>query len=90
MASELVLVRHGQTEWNISGQHTGRSDIPLTDMGRQQALALKGKLDGYQFESVLTSPLSRARDTAELAGFGPIFTARRDRRRLGRVGLRHL
>ena len=71
MASELVLVRHGQTEWNISGQHTGRSDIPLTDMGRQQALALKSKLDGYQFESVLTSPLTRARDTAELAGFGP-------------------
>lgn len=70
MASELVLVRHGQTEWNISGQHTGRSDIPLTEMGRQQALALRGKLDGYQFESVLASPLARARETAELAGFG--------------------
>ena len=68
MASHVVLVRHGQTEWTITGQHTGRSDIPLTDLGRQQALALKGMLDGYDFAEVFVSPFSRARETAERAG----------------------
>ncbi|MCA1736077.1 MAG: histidine phosphatase family protein [Actinobacteria bacterium] len=72
MASHVVLVRHGQTEWTITGQHTGRSDIPLTDLGRQQALALKAMLDGYNFAEVFVSPFSRARETAELAGMGSV------------------
>ncbi len=70
MASRLVLVRHGETEWSKSGQHTGRTDIPLTDRGRQEAGELSGKLGGWTFSLVLSSPLSRALDTARLAGFG--------------------
>lgn len=69
MAGKVVLVRHGQTEWSIAGRHTGRTDVPLTELGRQQALALKEMLSGYDFESVFSSPLARARDTADLAGY---------------------
>jgi broad specificity phosphatase PhoE len=64
------LVRHGETEWARLGRHTGRTDIPLTDVGRQQALAVRSKLEGHRFALVLSSPLSRALDTARLAGFG--------------------
>jgi broad specificity phosphatase PhoE len=67
---QVWLVRHGETEWTRSGQHTGRSDIPLTDLGRQQAVALAPRLAGHRFALVLTSPRSRAADTARLAGFG--------------------
>ncbi len=70
MASALVLVRHGETEWSKSGQHTGRTDIPLTDQGRECALRLRDQLAGWTFGRVLSSPLSRALDTARLAGFG--------------------
>ena len=62
-------MRHGETEWSKSLQHTGRTDIPLTDRGREEALALRDRLDGWTFARVLSSPLSRALDTARLAGF---------------------
>jgi probable phosphoglycerate mutase len=65
----IWLVRHGETEWSKSGQHTGRTDIPLTETGEQQGKALGRHLAGHQFALVLTSPLSRARETCRLAGF---------------------
>jgi probable phosphoglycerate mutase len=64
----LWLVRHGETEWSKSGQHTGRTDIPLTATGEQQGKALGRHLAGHQFSLVLTSPLGRARETCRLAG----------------------
>lgn len=67
----VVLVRHGATEWSVSGQHTSRTDVPLTEEGRRDAECLRPRLAGRRFALVLTSPLSRARDTAELAGLGP-------------------
>ena len=72
----LILVRHGETAWSLSGQHTGHSDIPLTPEGRHLAEALKPRLAGYRFAAVLTSPLSRASDTAEIAGFGAVAQRR--------------
>jgi probable phosphoglycerate mutase len=66
----LLLARHGETEWSRSGQHTGRTDLPLLDDGRAAAEALGGRLRGRQFAVVLASPMARARDTAALAGFG--------------------
>ena len=65
----IVLVRHGQTEWSRDGRHTGRTDLPLTGYGEQQAGALAAALRGMSFAVVLTSPRTRARRTAELAGF---------------------
>ncbi|MDQ4097185.1 MAG: histidine phosphatase family protein [Actinomycetota bacterium] len=70
MATRLVLVRHGETEWTKSGQHTGCTDIPLTDRGREDAFRLRDRLQGWTFARVLSSPLSRALETARLAGFG--------------------
>ena len=66
----VYLVRHGETAWTISGQHTGRTDIALTDQGESDARELSARLQGMSFAHVLTSPLQRARRTAELAGFG--------------------
>jgi broad specificity phosphatase PhoE len=66
---ELVLVRHGETEWSRDGRHTGATDVPLTEHGREQARALGGALRSRTFARVLVSPLSRARETARLGGF---------------------
>jgi broad specificity phosphatase PhoE len=66
----IYLARHGETAWTISGQHTGRSDIPLTERGERNARRLGERLNGLSFAKVLTSPLQRARRTCELAGFG--------------------
>jgi probable phosphoglycerate mutase len=67
---EVVLVRHGETEWSISGQHTGSTDIPLTENGREAARVVGEALKGREFARVVSSPLGRAMETAELAGFG--------------------
>src|SRR5690348_14534321 len=67
---QLYLVRHGETSWSLTGQHTGRTDIPLTEHGKEQARALRTRLASLTFARVLSSPLTRARQTAELAGFG--------------------
>lgn len=66
----LWLVRHGETDWARLGRHTGRTDIPLTERGRAEAAALATRLAGREFGQVLSSPLSRALETAKLAGFG--------------------
>ena len=68
--SEVVLVRHGETEWSRSGQHTGVTDLPLTEDGEAQARTIVTRLAGREFALVLSSPMQRARRTAELAGFG--------------------
>jgi probable phosphoglycerate mutase len=67
---QVWLFRHGETAWSKSGQHTGRTDIPLTDAGRQRAEALRSHLAGRRFALVLSSPLVRALDTCKLAGYG--------------------
>ena len=67
----LYFIRHGETEWSLSGQHTGRTDIPLTAHGRDTARELGQRLREIPFASVLTSPLRRARQTCELAGLTP-------------------
>jgi broad specificity phosphatase PhoE len=67
---EVVLVRHGETDWSAAGKHTGRTDVPLNERGRREARGLAGMLAGRRFELVLTSPLSRAVETCRLAGLG--------------------
>jgi broad specificity phosphatase PhoE len=69
---ELWLFRHGETEWSRSGAHTGRTDLPLTDAGRERAAAIGRYVGGRQFALVLTSPLQRARETCALAGYGDV------------------
>ena len=68
----IYLARHGETTWSLSGQHTGLTDLPLTELGERNAQRLGCRLSGIVFESVFTSPLRRARRTCELAGFGAI------------------
>jgi len=70
-APQIVLVRHGETEWSRDLKHTGRTDVPLTEVGEAQARAVGEALRGRQFALVLSSPLRRALDTARLAGFEP-------------------
>ncbi len=75
MAPRILLARHGQTEWSLSGKHTGRTDIPLLDEGRRGAKLLGERLhrapwDGLRDVEIRTSPLVRAKETCELAGFG--------------------
>src|SRR5882757_7128732 len=72
MTREIWLVRHGETEWSVSGAHTGWTDIPLTAAGEQKAAKIKTILGGHSFGMVLTSPLQRARRTCEIAGFGAV------------------
>ncbi len=66
----VYLVRHGETAWSLSGQHTGRTDLALTANGEQEARKLSERLGGVKFSRVFTSPLQRARRTSELAGLG--------------------
>ena len=68
----LVLVRHGETAWTLTGQHTGLTDLPLTDAGATSAKNLTALVGNASFAQILTSPLKRARQTAELAGFGQV------------------
>jgi broad specificity phosphatase PhoE len=67
---EVVLVRHGETEWTLTGRHTGRTDIPLTERGREQARRIGATPRDGGFALVLSSPLSRALETCRLAGLG--------------------
>jgi probable phosphoglycerate mutase len=67
---QIVLVRHGETEWSQSGKHTSRTDLPLLDVGRERAARLRPALAESSFSLVLCSPLRRARETCELAGLG--------------------
>jgi len=66
----VYVARHGETAWTLTGQHTGLTDLPLTERGEQNARRLGERLRGLTFQKVLTSPLERARRTCELAGFG--------------------
>jgi probable phosphoglycerate mutase len=72
---DVVLVRHGETEWSRDGRHTGRTDVPLTARGEEQARAVGEALRGRSFALVLSSPLQRALETARLAGFSPELRA---------------
>src|SRR6476660_3459653 len=68
----VYLARHGETAWTLSGQHTGLTNLPLTERGERNARRLQERLHGLTFAKVLTSPLQRARRTCELAGFGGV------------------
>ncbi len=68
----IYLARHGETAWTLSGQHTGLTDLPLTEHGEQNAISIGKRLKGLAFAKVFTSPLQRARRTCELAGFGAV------------------
>lgn len=72
--NSLYLVRHGQTKWSITGQHTSSTDLSLTDQGTKQAELLKKRLSKIPFELILTSPLKRSLETCELAGFSKVAT----------------
>lgn len=69
---QLWLIRHGETEWTLSGAHTGRTDLPLTETGRKEAVDVGNHLGGRKFALVLTSPLQRAHETCRLAGYGDV------------------
>ena len=74
----VYLARHGETAWTLSGQHTGLTDLPLTERGERNARRLEERLRGLSFAKVFTSPLQRARRTCELAGFGAVAEIDRD------------
>lgn len=69
MQRQIVLIRHAETAWTVTGQHTGTTDLPLTEKGRKEAAALAQPLKKFSFEEVWCSPLKRAQETCELAGF---------------------
>ena len=74
----IYLARHGETAWSLTGQHTGVTDLPLTERGERNAVRLGERLAGLVFAKVLTSPLRRAARTCELAGFGDVAEVDRD------------
>jgi len=74
----IYLARHGETAWSVTGQHTGVTDLPLTERGERNAARLGERLAGLVFAKVLTSPLQRAARTCELAGFGAVAEVDRD------------
>jgi broad specificity phosphatase PhoE len=74
----ILLVRHGETEWSASGQHTSRTDLPLVEAGREQARALAPALRDQTFTRVLSSPRKRALQTCELTGFGEVVELREE------------
>ena len=78
MPHEVVLVRHGETDWSANLRHTGRTDVPLTEEGRHQAERVGRALRGRSFALVLTSPLERAVETCRLTGYGELAQARPD------------
>ena len=78
MLPTLYIARHGETAWSLSGQHTGLTDLPLTERGQSNARRLGNQLRGRSFAHVFTSPLQRARRTCELAGFGAQAEVDRD------------
>jgi broad specificity phosphatase PhoE len=69
---ELVLIRHGETEWSRSGQHTGRTDLPLTEIGRNEARSISAAVADFDFSHAFASPLQRAWETAELVGLAAV------------------
>ena len=69
---DVYMARHGETAWSLAGRHTGRTDLPLTERGEENARSLRARLEGIEFTEVLVSPLQRARTTCELAGFGAV------------------
>ena len=69
---ELVLIRHGETEWSRSGQHTGRTDLPLTETGRTEARSISAAVADFDFSHAFASPLQRAWETAEIVGLAPV------------------
>jgi probable phosphoglycerate mutase len=75
---ELLLARHGETEWSLNGRHTGTTDLPLTENGCRRARNLAPRLEGRKFALVLTSPLQRAVETSKLAGLGDSAQVRDD------------
>jgi broad specificity phosphatase PhoE len=79
----VLLVRHGETEWSRSGQHTSRTDLPLLDEGRPGAEALGRRLAGRSFALILSSPMTRARETAQLAGLDGVAEVSDELRELG-------
>jgi len=72
---DVYLVRHGETEWSLSGQHTGLTDLPLTESGKEQARRLRPRLAATAFAKVFSSPLQRAMRTCELSGYGSLVDA---------------
>lgn len=71
-ASQLYLIRHGETEWSATGKHTSRTDVPLTGNGRERALQLRDFLQNTTFAAVFRSPMLRAKETCEIAGYGSV------------------
>ena len=69
---ELWLIRHGETEWSLDGRHTSVTDIPLTERGRERARELRDYLAGKKFAAVFVSPMQRAKETCEIAGYGDV------------------
>ena len=74
---QLWLIRHGETEWSLSGAHTSRTDIPLTARGEERAARIRDYLNHRKFSLVLTSPLQRARETCRVAGYADVAQDRR-------------